>query len=88
VTSRRTESILDAEDTESTVAYVRLRDMGRKKTHRRRAEGGAGDDYQPDVEHYRGALPFIVYMVLLSGALVATVGVGNPDWLRQFDVTG
>ncbi|MFF2651130.1 hypothetical protein [Streptomyces sp. NPDC058045] len=39
------------------------------------------------VEHYgEDALTFVLYMLLLSGALVATVGNGDPDWLRQFDI--
>ncbi|SFD12336.1 hypothetical protein SAMN05421773_1105 [Streptomyces aidingensis] len=41
------------------------------------------------MEHYgENPLTFVLYMLLLSGALVATVGDGNPDWLRQFDLAG
>ncbi|WP_245225019.1 hypothetical protein [Streptomyces smyrnaeus] len=52
-------------------------------------------DASPDVtlneavEHYgdNDGLTFVLYMLLLSGGLVATVGGGDPDWLRQFDLT-
>lgn len=44
--------------------------------------------FNDGVEHYGGELPFLVYMLLLNGALVETVGDGNPEWLRQFDLTG
>ncbi|MEV0177070.1 hypothetical protein AB0I00_38955 [Streptomyces sp. NPDC050803] len=30
---------------------------------------------------------FTVYMVMLCGGLVATVGDADPDWLKQFDLT-
>ncbi|OEV30476.1 hypothetical protein AN219_10620 [Streptomyces nanshensis] len=53
-------------------------------------------DADPDVtlnqgvEHYgdddNGEMPFVLYMLLLSGGLVATVGGGDPEWLRQFDL--
>jgi hypothetical protein len=29
---------------------------------------------------------FVLYMLLLAGSLVATVGDGDPNWLRQFDL--
>ncbi|OAP19932.1 MULTISPECIES: hypothetical protein [Amycolatopsis] len=42
--------------------------------------------FNEGVERYGGALQFTVYMILLSGALVATVAAGDPEWLRQFDL--
>jgi hypothetical protein len=39
------------------------------------------------MEHFGGdPITFVLYMLLLSGALVATVGDGDPEWLRQFDL--
>lgn len=42
--------------------------------------------FNEGVEHYGGMVEFALYMILLSGALVATVGDGDPGWLRQFDL--
>jgi hypothetical protein len=56
------------------------------------AAGFIGHPDAPDVtfnegvEHYGGMLEFILCMILLSGALVATVAGGDPGWLRQFDL--
>lgn len=30
---------------------------------------------------------FTVYMLMLCGGLVATVGDADPDWLKQFDLS-
>lgn len=39
------------------------------------------------MEHYGdNPITFVLYMLLLCGGLVATVGEGDPDWLRQFDL--
>lgn len=39
------------------------------------------------VEHYGDdPITFVPYLLLLCGGLVATVGGGEPDWLRQFDL--
>ncbi|WP_431782062.1 hypothetical protein [Streptomyces chumphonensis] len=39
------------------------------------------------VEHYGGdPITFTLYMVMLCGGLVATVGDGDADWLKQFDL--
>ncbi|MFJ2909556.1 hypothetical protein ACIO8F_09070 [Streptomyces sp. NPDC087228] len=39
------------------------------------------------MEHYGDdPITFVLYMLLLCGGLVATVGDGDPDWLRQFDL--
>ncbi|WP_432096413.1 hypothetical protein [Streptomyces sp. bgisy100] len=38
------------------------------------------------VEHYGDPIAFTLYMVLLCGGLVATVGDADPDWLKQFDL--
>jgi hypothetical protein len=35
--------------------------------------------FNDGVESYGGALPFMLCMILLSGALVATVGNGDPE---------
>lgn len=56
------------------------------------AAGFIGHPDAPDVtlneaiERY-GSNPvtFTLYMVMLCGGLVATVGDGDPDWLKQFD---
>lgn len=56
------------------------------------AAGFIGHPDAPDVtfnegvEHYGGMVEFTLYMILLSGALVATVAAGDPGWLRQFDL--
>ncbi|MFD3580477.1 hypothetical protein [Streptomyces sp. NPDC058644] len=40
------------------------------------------------VERYDGdPVNFTLYMVMLCGGLVATVGDADPDWLKQFDMT-
>ncbi|WP_156723515.1 hypothetical protein [Streptomyces apocyni] len=40
-------------------------------------------------EHYgENPVTFVLYMLMLAGALVATVGNGDPEWLRQFDLAG
>ncbi|MEU9025951.1 hypothetical protein AB0D46_00085 [Streptomyces sp. NPDC048383] len=38
------------------------------------------------VAHYGNPVAFTLYMVLLCGGLVATVGKADPDWLKQFDL--
>ncbi|MET8518212.1 hypothetical protein [Streptomyces sp. NPDC005077] len=38
------------------------------------------------VEHYGDPIAFTLYMVLLCGGLVATVGNADPEWLKQFDL--
>jgi len=51
------------------------------------AEGGL--TLNEAMEHYGDdPLHFSLYMLLLSGGLVATVGEGDPEWLRQFDLAG
>lgn len=42
--------------------------------------------FNDGLEYYGGTLEFTLYMMLLSGALVATVADGDPEWLRQFDM--
>lgn len=42
--------------------------------------------FNEGMEHYGGMLNLTLYMMLLSGALVATVADGDPEWLRQFDL--
>ncbi|MEU7419711.1 hypothetical protein [Streptomyces antibioticus] len=40
------------------------------------------------IEHYGGdPINFTLYMVMLCGGLVATVGDADPDWLKQFDLS-
>ncbi|MCK8676480.1 hypothetical protein [Streptomyces lichenis] len=56
------------------------------------AAGFIGHPDAPDlalgeaVEHYGDPIAFTLYMVLLCGGLVATVGDADPDWLKQFDL--
>ncbi|WP_223872254.1 hypothetical protein [Streptomyces sp. SP18CM02] len=38
------------------------------------------------VDHYGDPIAFTLYMVLLCGGLVATVGDADPEWLKQFDL--
>jgi hypothetical protein len=42
--------------------------------------------FNEGVERYGGMVEFTLYMILLSGALVATVADGAPGWLRKFDL--
>ncbi|SMD27605.1 hypothetical protein [Kibdelosporangium aridum] len=47
-----------------------------------------GVTFNDGVERFGGVIPFVLYMMLLSGALVATVADGDTEWLRQFDLSG
>jgi hypothetical protein len=44
--------------------------------------------FNDGVDQFGGMVSFLLYLVLLSGALVATVADGDPEWLRQFDLSG
>lgn len=38
------------------------------------------------MQHYGDSMKFVLYMLLLSGGLVATVGNKDPEWLKQFEL--
>ncbi|MCX4683929.1 hypothetical protein OG401_06315 [Kitasatospora purpeofusca] len=85
---------ISAQDANNAVDWV-SDSLGIQKDDLLRAAGLIGHPDAPDgtlseaMEHYGDdPLHFTLYMLLLSGGLVATVGGGEPDWLRQFDLTG
>ncbi|MFB9925964.1 hypothetical protein ACFORO_12705 [Amycolatopsis halotolerans] len=63
--------------------------LGTQAADRIRTGGLIGHPDAPDVtfdegvEHYSGASQFTLSIMLLNGALVSTLAMGDPEWLRQ-----